>query len=209
MWVLVCRIFLNYISILHILIVLTLNTGINGLISAKTYLDCKPSANLLILDQQASIGGVWSTEQIYPTLYAQMKHGLFEYSFYPMRHEGMSDDSFISGGAIHTYLNDFAWDFDLVRQIRLETNVTNVSDIPSGGWRLSIAGKPPIECEKLIYASGATSHPVKPVWPTQSGFTAPIIHSTMWEPIWIHSRALILRQWSAVPNPRTTSYLSC
>src|SRR6266568_2645545 len=78
----------------------------------------------------------------------QMKHGLFEYSFYPMRHEGMSDDNYISGSCIHAYLNDFAWDFDLTRRIRLQTTVTNVSRIPGRGWRLGIAGKPVIECEK-------------------------------------------------------------
>ncbi|KAL2019324.1 hypothetical protein VTK56DRAFT_9791 [Thermocarpiscus australiensis] len=158
--------------------------GWNGLICAKTYLDLRPSASLVILDEQASIGGVWSAEKIYPSLYAQIKHGLFEYSFYPMRHEGISADGYVSGDTIHTYLNDFAYDHDLTRRTRLGTRVTEVSQLPGGGWRLElhVAGEKAhsyaIECEKLIYASGATSHPVKPVWPTADSFKAPIIHSS-------------------------------
>ncbi|KAK5999101.1 FAD-dependent monooxygenase DEP4 [Cladobotryum mycophilum] len=156
--------------------VVVVGAGWNGLVSAKTYLDLDPSANLVIIDEQASIGGVWSAEKIYPSLYAQIKHGLFEYSFYPMRHEGISEDGYISGETIHNYLNDFAWDFDLVRRTRLRTKVTNVSRRLMGGWRLELAGKTPVECDRLIYASGATSHPVIPAWPKKN-FNSPIIHS--------------------------------
>ncbi|RYO85820.1 hypothetical protein DL766_008131 [Monosporascus sp. MC13-8B] len=131
----------------------------------------------LLYSYAASIGGVWSAEKVYPTLYAQIKHGLFEYSFYPMRHEGITEDGYISGDAIHTYLNDFASDCDLLRRTRLRTTVTNVSRSASGGWRLEIAEKSPIECAKLIYASGATSHPVVSVWP-KTNFNSPIIHSS-------------------------------
>lgn len=152
------------------------DTGWNGLISAKTYLDFMPSANLVIIDEQTSIGGVWSAEKIYPSLYAQIKHGLFEYSFYPMRHEGITQDGYISGQTIHTYLNDFAWDFDLTRRIRLQTTVTSVHRTCTGSWRLDIKGQVPIECTKLIYASGATSHPVIPSWHMEN-FESTVIHS--------------------------------
>ncbi|KAL2138829.1 hypothetical protein VTI28DRAFT_6192 [Corynascus sepedonium] len=164
---------------------IVVGAGWNGLICAKTYLDFRPSASLIIIDDQASIGGVWSAEKIYPSLYAQIKHGLFEYSFYPMRHEGISPDGYVSGQTIHTYLNDFAWDHDLVRRTRLGTRVTEVFQLPGGGWRLELyaTDKTPepmyaIECEKLIYASGATSHAVRPAWPTDDLFKSPIIHSS-------------------------------
>lgn len=147
------------------------------MIGAKTYLDFRPDANLVILDEQSSIGGVWCKEKIYPSLFAQMKIGLFEYSFYPMRHEGITENGYISGSTIHHYLNDFAWDHDLVRRTRLQNKVTDVSRLPgAGGWRLSLEGRAPIECTKLIYASGATSHAVIPAWPS-AGFTSPVIHS--------------------------------
>lgn len=160
------------------------NAGWNGLISAKTYLEFKPDANLVLVDEQASIGGVWSAEKIYPSLFAQIKYGLFEYSFYPMRREGITADGYISGETINTYLNEFARDYHLVERTRLRTRVTKVERIPdttsssTGGWRLSLdGGKPAIECEHLIYASGATSHPVMPSWPKSCDFKTPIIHS--------------------------------
>jgi hypothetical protein len=156
---------------------LSVAAGWNGLISAKTYLDFEPKANLVLLDDQASIGGVWCAEKIYPNLYAQIKHGQFEYSFYPMQKEGVTSDGYISGETINQYLNDFALDYNLVKRCRLRTTVVKVDRLPGEGWRLEVDGAPPIECSKLIYASGATSHPVIPSWP-KSGFNPPIIHSS-------------------------------
>lgn len=159
-------------------------SGWNGLISAKTYLDFEPNANLILLDDQASIGGVWNKEKIYPSLYAQIKFGLFEYSFYPMRREGITEDGYISGDTINAYLNQFARDHDLLRRTRLGSRVVKLERIiPSsktGGstWRLHLEGQPPVRCAKLIYASGATSHPVVPSWPTCADFASPIIHSS-------------------------------
>ncbi|KAK0616596.1 putative monooxygenase [Immersiella caudata] len=159
--------------------VVVVGTGWNGLIGAKTYLEFVPTANLVLLDEQESIGGVWSNEKIYPNLYAQIKYGQFEYSFYPMRKEGITDDGYISGETINRYLQDFAADHGLTKRTRLRTKVVKVERLPDGaGWRLEIQGNPPIECTKLIYASGATSHPVIPSYPRDPGFDAPVIHSS-------------------------------
>ncbi|KAK3342082.1 cofactor FMO1 FAD enzyme [Lasiosphaeria hispida] len=158
--------------------VIVVGTGWNGLIGAKTYLDFAPTAKLVLLDEQSSIGGVWSKEKIYPNLYAQIKYGQFEYSFYPMRKEGITSDGYISGETINRYLSDFASDYDLVRRTRFRTKVVRVERLGEGaGWRLEIEGQPAIECAKLIYASGATSHPVIPSY-ANSGFQAPVMHSS-------------------------------
>lgn len=156
---------------------LTLSTGWNGLIAATTYLRLAPGANLLIVDNGNTIGGVWSKEKIYPNLFAQISHGLFEYSFYPMKKEGISRDRYISGSTIHNYLDGFAKTYDLVRRTRLRTTVTNVEKLNPGGWRLAIAEAPSIRCDKLIYAAGATSNPVIPSWPSND-FQKPLIHSS-------------------------------
>jgi dimethylaniline monooxygenase (N-oxide forming) len=71
--------------------------GWTGLISAKTYLDLAPETDLLIVDNEKSIGGVWCTERLYPDLYAQVSYPLFEYSFYDMPKEGITKDGFLSG----------------------------------------------------------------------------------------------------------------
>ncbi|KAL8723274.1 MAG: hypothetical protein Q9225_000396 [Loekoesia sp. 1 TL-2023] len=157
--------------------VVVVGAGWNGLIGARTYLQLAPNANLVILDDGKSIGGVWSREKIYPNLYAQVGYGMFEYSFRPMRNENVTQDRYISGETVHNYLNDFAHENDLIRRMRLETHVEKVEKLQIGGWRLHVAHGAPIVCQKLIYASGPTSSPVIPQWPKQ-GFSQPIIHSS-------------------------------
>ncbi|KAI0476271.1 cofactor FMO1 FAD enzyme [Xylariaceae sp. FL0804] len=156
--------------------IVVVGAGWSGLISAKTYLDFEPNAKLIILDNHETIGGTWAKERLYPSLYAQSKIGLFEYSFYPMRNEGITKDGYISCATIHKYLNDFAEDYNLVERTRLLHTVTTIERLSEGGWRLNIANKPAIETAKLIWASGQSSDPVVPKYP-QTNFHAPIIHS--------------------------------
>ncbi|KAI4232033.1 MAG: hypothetical protein LQ349_005243 [Xanthoria aureola] len=156
--------------------VVIIGAGWYGLIAATTYLRLAPHSKLLILDNGRSIGGVWSKERIYPNLFAQVGHGLFEYSFYPMKKEGLTPDRYISGNTIHGYLNDFAKDHDLVRRTRLNTTVTNIEKADDGMWRLDIKNADGIKTEKLIVASGVSSDPYTPSWPKEN-FNPPIIHS--------------------------------
>jgi len=135
-----------------------------------------PETNLIILDDGDTIGGVWSKEKIYPNLFAQIGHGLFEYSFYPMKKENISKDRYIPGETIHNYLNDFAVDHGLSMRTRLRSSVTT-AEKSGKGWRLTISEAPSIICDRLIYASGATSKPYFPKWP-HVGFSKPIIHSS-------------------------------
>lgn len=72
-------------------------SGWTGLICAQTYLRLAPETSVRILDGSRTIGGVWSKEKVYPDLYAQIAHPLFEYSSYRMPAEGLSPDGFISG----------------------------------------------------------------------------------------------------------------
>jgi len=57
---------------------------------------------MLIIDDGRSIGGVWCKERLYPDLYAQVSHPLFEYSFYEMKKEGISPEGYISGEFVYT-----------------------------------------------------------------------------------------------------------
>lgn len=136
-----------------------------------------PEISLLIVDDGLSIGGSWSREKIYPSLYAQISHPLFEFSFFPMKKEGVSLDGYIPGMTVHEYLVDFARHHDLIRRTRLRTNVVSVERGRDGcGWALKVNDGQSIECERLIYATGPTSSTIMPSLP-QKGFGKPIIHS--------------------------------
>lgn len=51
-------------------------TGWYGLVAARTYLRLRPETNLLILDSDNTVGGVWSKERLYPNLVAQVRLGV-------------------------------------------------------------------------------------------------------------------------------------
>ncbi|KIX09420.1 uncharacterized protein Z518_00500 [Rhinocladiella mackenziei CBS 650.93] len=161
--------------------VVVVGAGWYGLIAARTYLELAPDTNLLLIDDGKTIGGVWSKERIYPDLFAQVGHGLFEYSFYPMPKEGITKDRYISGETIHKYLNDFARDYGLRDRCRLNTRVTKVESLAHGKlrWRLSVKSGDTtymIDASKVIQASGVTSEKYVPDFP-QKDFSKPIIHS--------------------------------
>ncbi|KAK8102441.1 hypothetical protein PG984_015587 [Apiospora sp. TS-2023a] len=157
--------------------VVIVGAGWYGLIAAHTYLQLAPETNLVIVDDGESIGGVWSTKRIYPDLFAQVGHGLFEYSFYPMKKTGLSPDRYISAQTIHDYLQSFAEDHDLVRRIRLRQKVTKAEKL-GGKWVLTLnGGASCVSAAKLIAATGVTSGPYVPGFP-QTEFSKPILHSS-------------------------------
>ncbi|CAN9079331.1 unnamed protein product [Alternaria sp. RS040] len=157
--------------------VVVVGAGWSGLIAAKTYLDLAPETDLQIVDSERSIGGVWCTDRLYPDLYAQVSHPLFEYSFYDMPKEGITEDGFISGYTINKYLTSFARDFKLEELVTFESTVTEVDQTLSGAWILTLATGYQIECTKLIWAVGPGSSPVRPTWP-KDNFSSPVIHSS-------------------------------
>nr|ART35007.1 putative monooxygenase [Fusarium bulbicola] len=157
--------------------VIVVGAGWYGLMAARTFLELAPETNLLILDDGKTVGGVWSKERIYPSLFAQISHPLFEYSFYPMPEEDVSPDGFVSGKTIQKYLESFARDHNLMPRMRLNTRVEKIKrGADSDGWELNIKGKEPLACRKLIYATGANSSPIIPQWPRED-FEKPLIHS--------------------------------
>ncbi|RBR21454.1 hypothetical protein FVER53590_01737 [Fusarium verticillioides] len=162
---------------LEVFDVIVVGAGWYGLMAARTFLELAPETNLLILDDGKTVGGVWSKERIYPSLFAQISHPLFEYSFYPMSEEDVSPDGFVSGKTIQKYLESFAKDHNLMSRMRLNTRVENVKRGPdSDGWVLDLKEKESLACRKLIYATGANSSPIIPQWPRKD-FEKPVIHS--------------------------------
>ncbi|RYP63227.1 hypothetical protein DL769_007034 [Monosporascus sp. CRB-8-3] len=134
-------------------------------------------ANLLIIDSDNTVGGVWSKDRIYPNLVAQVRLGLFNYSDTPMPPNGGDPkDPSVTGEMIHNYLQKYAEDHDLLRRIRFNTFVKEAKKLPDG-WRLTLREcQDIIETEKLLVATGVTSIPYMPDL-ERAPDSVPIIHS--------------------------------
>ncbi|KAM4056691.1 pyridine nucleotide-disulfide oxidoreductase [Hirsutella rhossiliensis] len=138
--------------------VVIVGAGWCGLIAAKTYLQSKSDANLLVIDSASTLGGTWCKERLYPHLVAEAHYGLFEFSDLEMLNDGqnVTKSGLISGDAVHQYLNNYATEFGLHKHLRLNTQV--------------------LACEKLIVATGLTSEPFVPDIPN-NGFGGEVMHS--------------------------------
>lgn len=45
------------------------HVGIHGLATLKAYREVNPNASILVVDKDASLGGVWSKQRLYPGLH--------------------------------------------------------------------------------------------------------------------------------------------
>ncbi|KAF2846075.1 putative dimethylaniline monooxygenase [Plenodomus tracheiphilus IPT5] len=153
-----------------------IGAGWYGLVAARTYLRLRPDVNLLLIDSDSTVGGVWSEDRLYPNLVAQVNLGLFNYTDTPMPASGVNAKKQVTGRMIHDYLQKYAEDHDLLHRIRFNTHVARV-ERSSRGWRLFFQSSTDIvDTEKLLVATGVTSIPNMPVY-TPKEVSVPVIHS--------------------------------
>ncbi|KAI0380850.1 FAD/NAD(P)-binding domain-containing protein [Hypomontagnella monticulosa] len=153
-----------------------IGAGICGLVAARSYLRLRPEANVLILDSDKTVGGVWSKDRLYPALVTQTELGLFNYSDMPMAPKNWDGrKSIVTGQMVHDYLHKYSEEHDLLRRIRFNSFVTSAKQC-ARGWRLELRDSNDIiEAEKLIVAPGYASIPNIPQ--TFDDASIPIIHS--------------------------------
>lgn len=83
----------------------------------------------------------------------------------------------MSGEMIHSYLQKYAEDHDLIRRIRFNTFVTGAKQTDDLKWQLSFKNSNDIlETEKLMVATGVTSIPYMPDF-NRGDPDIPVIHS--------------------------------
>ncbi|KAI1370876.1 FAD/NAD(P)-binding domain-containing protein [Hypoxylon crocopeplum] len=156
-----------------------IGAGWYGLVTARTYLRLRPEANVLIIDSDNTVGGVWSKDRLYPNLVAQVRLGLFNYSDTPMPpNGGNANDPRVTGEMIHNYMHKYAQDHDLLRRIRFNTFVTSARQCALG-WRLHLRDSDHVvEAAKLLVATGVTSIPyLPPLADDLDDASIPVIHS--------------------------------
>ncbi|KAF2114287.1 hypothetical protein BDV96DRAFT_600997 [Lophiotrema nucula] len=139
--------------------VVIIGAGWAGLSAARTYYLVNPEADITILDDDSSVGGVWSSSRIYPGLLADSPRGLYEYSDLSMLdHDVFKDGQKNAGGSeggvnvvsvegkatgldkperyglirgteVHNYLQKYAEKWDLIRRIRFDSKVVKAGRI--------------------------------------------------------------------------------
>lgn len=160
--------------------------GISGIAAAKFYLDIHPRCKLVILEKDASVGGVWNSQRVFDTFYTQTPFGVWEYSDLPMTRppeEDIYKESFkakYTSQYLEDYIDRHAWAGQTLRE-RIEFNfdVQKITKV-DGEWTISgrnASGETQtINLPKVVIASGLTSMPNMPTLPGQEDFENPIIH---------------------------------
>ncbi|KAK3322001.1 hypothetical protein B0H66DRAFT_553084 [Apodospora peruviana] len=165
--------------------VVVIGTGLGGLTNAKTYLEIAPQTNLCILEANATLGGVWAQDKLYPGLKTNNLRGSYEWTDFPMTFEefpGKPVDH-VSGYMLHDYFTAFAKHFDLLRRIRFNTKVETAEKV-EGGWLLTCPTGDPetgatttikkVFCTKLVVATGLSNRIRKMHIPGEENFTPPL-----------------------------------
>ena len=146
--------------------VIIVGAGLQGLVTARIFLELEPDLKLLILDSNGSIGGVWAKENLYPGLMTNNLRGTYEYTDFPMDDAlGVKKEEHIPGEVIHEYFRRYAEKHNLTSRIEFGQKVM-VAEKLQAGWRLEVEtawskgqslGPPPaqrtITCSKLLLLS--------------------------------------------------------
>jgi len=176
--------------------IIVVGAGLQGLVAAKTFLQLNPSLDLLIIDSNQSLGGVWAKERLYSGLNANNLVGTYEYTDFPMGESfGVKHPEHIPGEVIHAYLCQYAEHFGLAARIGLRTKVVTAEKV-NQGWELKLetasiepgykvkvednSSRLPahrtITCIKLVVATGLTSSPQPINIKDSETFGAPIVN---------------------------------
>lgn len=162
--------------------VIIVGAGVQGLIAAKTFLQCQPSLNLRILESAPSIGGVWKKESLYPGLRTNNLRGTFEFNDYPLPDDlGVKFGEHIPGTAVNEYICRYAEKHNLYKQCSVNTKVESCERV-DGGWKLRCSSSSnPVErleftCQKLVVATGLTSTPVPLEVKGSEAFSGPLVN---------------------------------
>ncbi|KAL0936809.1 dimethylaniline monooxygenase [Colletotrichum truncatum] len=164
--------------------ILIIGAGPTGLCAAKTLLQRDPSCDILLVDGRATVGGVWSKDQIYPNLKTNNFTTAIDFSDFPMDLErfGLKPKQHVPGAVMHEYLVSYAKHFGVWDKIQLNTNVIRITRPEENGkWFADVEENgeaKTISCYRLIVATGVLTVPHMPDIKGSESFGAPIIHSS-------------------------------
>ena len=167
--------------------ILIIGAGPSGLCAAKTFLQHDNEANILIVDAGSTVGGIWATDRLYPTLKTNNVFSTVDFSDFPMdaKRFDMRPGEHIPGETMHAYYHAYAAHFQLLDKIRLNTRVREIrrreadgdENNKYGGWEVEVDDGEVLRCKKLVVATGVQTNPHKPRIEGAGDFRGPFIHS--------------------------------
>ncbi|KAK5441960.1 hypothetical protein LTS15_011118 [Exophiala xenobiotica] len=160
--------------------------GSSGVASARFYLDVHPEARVAILERDHSVGGVWSSERVYPGFKSQQSVRMGGFSDMPFtpRPDQVDDWDFYKAEAMATYMDQYVdkhvYSGQTLRdRIRFGAEVSSLERITTG-WRIHCttpSGRQSFDTRKVIVATGSTSEANMPDFQGQETFEGPIVHT--------------------------------
>ena len=164
--------------------VVVVGAGFAGLSAAKSYIQCSPETNVVVLDSNRTIGGTWAQERLYHGLRSNNIRGSLEFPDYPFHDDlGIKEGEHVTGEAVHRYLTEYADHWSITHRIRFQSRVLSAQKVDegiAGGWLLTVA-TPEAEYKlftnKLIVATGLTSQPQTMHVKSQECYKNPIINT--------------------------------
>ncbi|ESZ98416.1 hypothetical protein SBOR_1197 [Sclerotinia borealis F-4128] len=156
--------------------IIVIGSGLSGLAFARFYLDIHPEANLLILEQDCCLGGVWSSKRSYDEFWCQSGRRMSGFSDVPLsvpEDAPLYYDTF-KAKYVTKYLGEYAHNHSyngetLFSRIYFNHSVDGI-DKADDIWQVTITYQKPLlksslltwRCPKLVVATGRTSFPKMP-----------------------------------------------
>ncbi|ETW75169.1 hypothetical protein HETIRDRAFT_390740 [Heterobasidion irregulare TC 32-1] len=169
--------------------VCVVGAGVAGLVTGKVLRDDGFAVTLLTRD--ASPGGTWAAERVYPALKINSVHGHYWLSGLPMPDpkDSRKTGGRLTGENVRMYMEAYADTF-LSGCIRFNTEVVRIERGPAGsGWVVRVrsaatgaheAAAEDLHFDRLVLCTGGMSSPFVPpnLEAGRSKFRGPVIHSS-------------------------------
>ncbi|MGA0121887.1 MAG: flavin-containing monooxygenase [Gaiellales bacterium] len=133
-----------------------------------------------VVDRAPSVGGTWWWNR-YPGLRCDVESMTFSYSWDPeLEQEWSWPERYSTCAEILRYIRHVAERHDLMRDIRLETEVTAAAwDAAAEAWRVETSAGP-VEARFLVMATGCLSVPNVVAFEGLDGFEGDWYHTAAW-----------------------------